>query len=93
MSANLDLNRHDERDPNPWLAMYLDSSIPINEMTKEALMKDNGSASRRYLLPLIVLWSKLHMFFIHLFKFFYLILNVIRDHIELFISFRFENGI
>jgi hypothetical protein len=71
MSAHLDLNRHDERDPNPWLAMYLDSSIPINQKTKEALMNDNGSASRRYLLPLIVLWSKLHMFFIHIFKFFF----------------------
>ena len=70
MSANLDLSRHDERDPNPWLAMYMDSSIPINRKTKEALMKDNGSASRRYLLPLIAVWSKLHMLLIHVFKFF-----------------------
>ena len=71
MSATLDLNLHDERDPNPWLAMYLDSSIPINQKTKEALMKDNDSASRRYLLPVISLLSKLHMFFIHIFKFFF----------------------
>lgn len=70
-SANLDLSRHDERDPNPWLAMYLDSSIPINQRTKEALMKDNGSRSRRYLLPLIAAWSKLHMLLIHIFKFFF----------------------
>jgi hypothetical protein len=70
MSANLDLTKHDERDPNPWLAMYMDSSIPINRKTKEALMKDNGSASRRYLLPLIAVWSKLHMLLIHVFKFF-----------------------
>jgi hypothetical protein len=71
MSANLDLSRHDERDPNPWLAMYMDSSIPINRKTKEALMKDNGSAARRYLLPLIAVWSKLHMLLIHVFKFFF----------------------
>jgi hypothetical protein len=70
-SATLDLSRHDERDPNPWLAMYLDSSIPINRKTKEALMKDNGSRSRRYLLPLIAVWSKFHMLLIHVFKFFF----------------------
>lgn len=70
-SATLDLSRHDERDPNPWLAMYLDSSIPINRKTKEALMQDNGSRSRRYLLPLIAAWSKLHMLLIHVFKFFF----------------------
>lgn len=70
-SATLDLSRHDERDPNPWLAMYLDSSIPINRKTKEALMKDNGSRSRRYLLPLIAAWSKFHMLLIHVFKFFF----------------------
>lgn len=62
---------HDPRDPNPWLAMYLDTSIPINETTKLALMRDNDSKSRRYLLPLIVVWSKITMFCIHVFKFFF----------------------
>ena len=71
MTSDLDLSRHDTRDPNPWLAMYLDSSIPINQKTKEALMNDNGSASRRWLLPIIAFWSKLAMVFIHVFKFFF----------------------
>jgi hypothetical protein len=65
-----DLSTHDTRDPNPWLAMYLDSSIPINDATKLALMRDNDSKSARYLVPVITLWSKVTMFFIHIFKFF-----------------------
>ncbi|MGB3179940.1 MAG: hypothetical protein WBB45_01020 [Cyclobacteriaceae bacterium] len=69
MEKLFDYETHDERDPNPWLAMYLDSSIPINDETKRALMRDNDSASRRYLLPFIRVWSAMAMFFIHIFKF------------------------
>tara|TARA_B110000211_G_C14025843_1_gene529788 strand:- start:34 stop:930 length:897 start_codon:yes stop_codon:yes gene_type:complete len=61
---------HDERDPNPWLALYLDNSIPINQTAKEALMRDNNSKSVKYLLPIIKIWSKVVMFFIHFFKYF-----------------------
>ena len=43
MDDQFDLSKHDDRDPNPWLAMYLDSSIPINDKTKQALMRDNNS--------------------------------------------------
>lgn len=71
MVNELDIKAHDDRDPNPWLAMYLDSSIPINNKTKGALMRDNNSKSARYLLPFIQLWSKVTMFFIHIFKFFF----------------------
>lgn len=71
MSNPLDFSNHDKRDPNPWLAMYLDSSIPINNKTKQALMRDNDSKSVRYLLPIIQLASKVAMFFIHIFKFFF----------------------
>lgn len=66
-----DYSTHDQRDPNPWLAMYLDDSIPINIKAKQALMRDNNSRYRRYLLPIIVFSSKLTMFFIHIFKFFF----------------------
>ena len=64
MSGNIlfDAGTHDPRDPNPWLALYLDTSIPINDTTKQALMRDNDSRSARYLLPLISIWSKLTMF-------------------------------
>jgi len=67
----MDTTTYDERDPNPWLALYLDDSIPINDTTKKALMRDNSSKSARYLLPIIQIWSKTTMFFIHIFKFFF----------------------
>ena len=70
IDKELSIEEHDIRDPNPWLALYLDSSIPINETTKRALMRDNSSKSVVYLLPLIQLWSKITMFFFHIFKFF-----------------------
>jgi len=71
MSNNLfDVDKHDSRDPNPWLALYLDTSIPLNDTTKKALMFDNDSNSVKYLLPLIMFFSKVLMFFIHVFKFF-----------------------
>ena len=71
MKDQFDIKYHDARDPNPWLAMYLDDSIPINRRTKQALMRDNNSRSARYLLPFVQLWSKITMFFIHIFKFFF----------------------
>jgi hypothetical protein len=71
MDNNNTFNLHDERDPNPWLAMYLDLSIPINNTTKLSLMRDNDSKSAKYFLPLIKVFSKIFMFFIHIFKFFF----------------------
>ena len=70
-NENTKFNDHDERDPNPWLAMYLDLSIPINDTTKLCLMRDNDSKSTKYLLPVIKVFSKILMFFIHIFKFFF----------------------
>jgi hypothetical protein len=67
----LNIDEHDSRDPNPWLALYLDNSIPINPKTKLALMRDNDSKSARYLLPFISLSSKIFIFIIHIFKFFF----------------------
>ncbi|MGL4631894.1 MAG: DUF6999 family protein [Leadbetterella sp.] len=70
MQNNFDISSHDTRDPNPWLALYLDNSIPMYEKTKVALMRDNDSKSARYLLPFIWFVSKVAMFFIHILKFF-----------------------
>lgn len=67
----LDIDKHDKRDPNPWLALYLDSSIPLNDTVKRSLMADNASKSARYLLPIISMLSKLAMFFLHIVKFFF----------------------
>lgn len=43
---------HDPRDPNPWMAIYLDRSIPIAEEVKRAWLADAASKSRQYLLPI-----------------------------------------
>lgn len=69
IDQELNIEAHDERDPNPWLALFLDDSIPIDQSTKMALMRDNASNSVKYLLPIIGLWSKVTMFFVHIFKF------------------------
>lgn len=75
MATNLkevtDPTTHDTRDPNPWLAMYLDSSIPMNDKAKQALVSDNNSRSGRWIMPLIIVSSKITMFFVHIFKFFF----------------------
>ncbi|MBB1088028.1 hypothetical protein H4F99_05935 [Lysobacter sp. SG-8] len=44
---------HDPRDPNPWLALQLDQSTPIDEAVKHAWLADSSSWSRQYLLPFI----------------------------------------
>lgn len=45
--------RHDKRNPNPWLALYLDSSVPISDIAKANLLVDVSSWSRQFFLPLI----------------------------------------
>jgi hypothetical protein len=40
-------------DPNPWLALYLDMSLPLSDEVKASLLKNSGSRSRQFLLPLI----------------------------------------
>lgn len=45
------LQEHDPRDPNPWLAVYLDGSIPIAHEVKRAWLEDASSRSRQFVLP------------------------------------------
>lgn len=44
---------YDPRDPNPWLALYLDRSTPLDEEVKRAWLADSSCRSRQYLLPFI----------------------------------------
>jgi hypothetical protein len=44
---------HDPRDPDPWVALFLDRSLPMHERTKAALLVDQRSRSRQFLLPAI----------------------------------------
>jgi hypothetical protein len=41
---------HDERDPSPWRALYLDQSTPLPDDVKAAWLRDCSSGSRQYLL-------------------------------------------
>ncbi len=43
--------RHDRKDPDPWLALFLDTSVPIDVSAKSALLRGNDSYSRRFFLP------------------------------------------
>lgn len=47
----LDAAAHDPKDPDPWLALALDHSLPIDEDAKKALVKGNASYCRSFLLP------------------------------------------
>lgn len=55
MSRDLDFEsmHHDPRDPNPWLALYLDQSTPIDSKVKQAWLRESSSWSRQFLLPVV----------------------------------------
>jgi hypothetical protein len=50
---------YNPEDPNPWLALYLDMSLPLSNEVKAALLRNSGSQSRQFLLPLIRPCAKL----------------------------------
>jgi hypothetical protein len=61
---------HDVRDPDPWLALYLDQSVPIHPRVKALLLADQQSASRQFLLPLLRPLARAAIVFIQLVKVF-----------------------
>lgn len=44
---------HDPTDPDPWLAMYLDGSVPVLDTVKKAWINNLRSRTRQFLLPLV----------------------------------------
>lgn len=42
-----------DADPDPWLALSLDKVLPISPEAKAALIRDQSSRSRQFLLPLV----------------------------------------
>ncbi len=48
-----DFDRFDPKNPDPWLALYLDQSLPIDDGAKRALLLGNRSFSRRWLFPIL----------------------------------------
>lgn len=59
---------HDPRDPNPWLALYLDHSTPIDAQVKHAWLKDSSSWSRQFLLPIVRPFARLTIILLQLIK-------------------------
>lgn len=61
---------YNPEDPNPWLALYLDASLPLSDEVKAALLANSGSKSRQFLLPLIRPFAKLTLVLFQLLKIF-----------------------
>ena len=51
--AAFSMDAYDPRDPDPWLALYLDQSLPIAPVAKTALLMGNRSWSRRWMFPIV----------------------------------------
>lgn len=52
-STPFDASTFDPRDPDPWLALWLDRSLPIAEEAKTALLMGNRSWSRRWMFNIV----------------------------------------
>ena len=59
---------HDERDPSPWLALYLDQSTPLPDEVKAAWLRDSSSRSRQWLLPFLRPLARASIILIQIFK-------------------------
>ncbi|GGD66602.1 DUF6999 family protein [Paenibacillus nasutitermitis] len=59
---------HNPKDPNPFLAIFLDRSIPFDESAKAAFLKDSSTKSRQFLLPLLRPFARLSIIVIKLIR-------------------------
>ena len=63
----LSLDSYDAADPDPWLALYLDRTLPIAMVAKRALLRDNNSTSRQFVMPLVRPFARLTIIVAQLF--------------------------
>ncbi|MFC4269987.1 hypothetical protein GQF03_05595 [Sneathiella chungangensis] len=56
------------RNPDPWLALELDQSLPMDKEAKAALLRGQRGWSRRLLLPLVRPIAKLGIIFVQLLR-------------------------
>lgn len=61
---------YDTRDPDPWLALHLDASLPLDPQSKAALILDARSFSRRFVLPLVRPIARTFIVLVALFRLF-----------------------
>jgi hypothetical protein len=66
LGQRFDAAAHDPRDPDPWLALWLDHSLPIDDDAKQALVRGNASYCRSFLLPALRPFAFLLMVVAHL---------------------------
>jgi hypothetical protein len=59
---------HDPEDPSPWLALYLDQSIPMADAAKVAWLADLSSRNRQFVLPFTRPFARLAIVLFQLFK-------------------------
>ncbi|WP_334079141.1 DUF6999 family protein [Microbulbifer sp. M83] len=55
-------------DPNPWLVLYLDRSLPIHDGAKRALLAGHNTWSRRLLLPVVRPLARLSIVLVQLLR-------------------------
>lgn len=67
-TRHFDPHAYDPRDPDPWLALYLDRSIRIDDEAKAALLLSMRSRSRQFLLPAVRPLARLSIVLIQAFK-------------------------
>lgn len=58
-TERLEKIKHNPLDPNPWLALYLDTSVPLHAVAKANFLVDVSSTSRQWFLPLVRPFSRL----------------------------------
>lgn len=67
-SKRLDFLKYDPRDPDPWMALYLDRSVQLDDEAKAAMLLSMRSKSRQFLLPVARPLARLAMIVIQLIK-------------------------
>jgi hypothetical protein len=64
-AKKFELDKYNPEDPNPWLALYLDRSIQMDNDAKAALLTCMSSFSRAFVLPVARPLARLAIIFIH----------------------------
>lgn len=59
---------HDPKDPNPWVALALDKSLPLQKEAKEALLRSQKTWCRQFVLPVIRPFARLFIVIVQILR-------------------------
>ena len=59
---------HDPKDPDPWLAVFLDRSLPIADIAKSAWLTDCARPCRQWALPFVRPLARLSVILVQVVK-------------------------